>query len=98
MGADAVKASPCEGQIGARAVCCAAWDLGNLTERELRALYLMFKLQTPPANEGAPYSGMAMGCLIGNAYEEKQGGFSPTKMLKARFFQPRGFHTIFTFL
>ena len=71
MGADAVKASPCEGQIGACAVCCAAWDLGNLTERELRALYLMFKLQTPPSNEGAPYSRMAM-----LAYEEEQERFS----------------------
>ena len=93
MGADAVKASPCEGQIGAHAVCCAAWDLGNLTERELRALYLMFKLQTTPANEGLPIQEWPW-----VAYEEEQGEFSPTKMLKARFFQPRGFHTIFTFI
>ena len=65
MGADAVKASPCEGQIGARAVSCAAWDLRNLTERELRALYLMFKLQMPEELQmrGWQLQGMAIACL-----------------------------------
>ena len=59
---DAVKASLAKVELGRGGVYPAAWDLGNLTDP--RALYLMFKLQMPPLNEGGlSCQGMAIASL-----------------------------------
>ena len=61
---DAVKASLAKVELGCSGAYCAAWKPDQLVSERARALYLMFKLQMPPLNEGGlSCQGMAIASL-----------------------------------